>query len=204
MVRARRSPSRRTGEPAPGRPDDAAARDRILDAAEDLIAEAGYDATPTARIAERAGVAKGLVFYYFPRKDDVLKALFAERLPSHPLCSVGAVAVAGDVRGSLLRLAGRLDLAGRRSRVLRAILFREAGTHTEVRQHLEALHTGLMELTERVLDAASPRPLDRQRRRQAAGTYVAVLLHHANTHRYDGPLPDVAAAADLIARALTA
>ena len=28
--------------------------------------------------------------------------------------------------------------------------------------------------------------------------------HHANTHRYDGPRPDVAAAADLISRALTA
>jgi AcrR family transcriptional regulator len=204
MVRARRSPSRRIAEPARGRGDDAAARDRILDAAEELIAEAGYDATPTARIAERAGVAKGLVFYYFPRKDDVLTSLFAERLPSHPLCSVGAVAVAGDVSGSLLRLAHRLDLAGRNSRVLRAILFREAGTHAEVRRHLEALHAGLLELTERVLDAASPRQLDRQRRRQAAGTYVAVLLHHANTHRYDGPVPDVAAAADLISRALTA
>ena len=127
MVRARRSPSRRIVEPARGRGDDAAARDRILDAAEELIAEAGYDATPTARIAERAGVAKGLVFYYFPARTTCSRSLFAERLPSHPLCSVGAVAVAGDVSGSLLRLAHRLDLARRNSRVLRAILFREAG-----------------------------------------------------------------------------
>jgi AcrR family transcriptional regulator len=204
MVRIRRSPSRRAGEPAPAAQDDTGARGRILDAAEELIAEAGYDATPTARIAERAGVAKGLLFYYFPRKHDVLKALFVERLPSHPLCTVGSVAVPGDVPGSLLRLAHRLDLTRHRSRVMQAILFREAQTHTDVRQHLEALHAGLLELTERVLDAASPRQLDQHRRRQAAGTYVAVLLHHANAHRYDGPLPDVAGAAEIISRALLA
>ena len=33
---------------------DAPARDRILDAAEGLFAEHGFDATPTSRIAERA------------------------------------------------------------------------------------------------------------------------------------------------------
>jgi AcrR family transcriptional regulator len=209
MVRARRTASQRADPPAPTirddtRADDTGARDRILDAAEDLIAESGFDATPTARIAERAGVAKGLLFYYFPRKADVLKALFAERLPAHPLCTVSAVVVKGDVSGSLVRLAHRLDLTGHPSRVMRAILFREAGTHTDVARHLGALHAGLLELTEDVLDAASPRKLDQRKRRQAAGTYVAVLLQHANAHRYNGPLPDLAGAADLISRALLA
>src|SRR6478752_4461900 len=49
-----------------GAPD---ARTRILDAAEELFAGDGFDATPTSRIAEQAGVAKALLFYYFPRKD---------------------------------------------------------------------------------------------------------------------------------------
>src|SRR5674476_1237592 len=49
------------------------ARERILDAAEDLFAADGFDATPTARIARRAAVAKGLLFYYFPRKMDLLR-----------------------------------------------------------------------------------------------------------------------------------
>src|SRR5665811_1642956 len=57
------------------------ARERILDAAEDLFAADGFDATPTARIARRAVVAKGLLFYYFPRKMDLLRTLFVERLP---------------------------------------------------------------------------------------------------------------------------
>lgn len=38
------------------------ARERILDAAEDLFAVDGFDATPTSRIAHRAAVAKGLLF----------------------------------------------------------------------------------------------------------------------------------------------
>lgn len=179
-----------------------AARTRILDAAEQLFAENGFDATPTQRVAERAGVAKGLLFYYFPKKLDLLRALFAERLPSHPLCSVGTVAVAGDVPGSLVRLARELDLGRRESRVLRTILFREANRYLEVRDYLQVLHAGLMDLTERVLDAASPCALDRRRRRQAADTYVAVLLHDANARRLNGPLPDVNAAADVVARAL--
>jgi AcrR family transcriptional regulator len=43
--------------------DSCEARERILDAAEDLFAADGFDATPTARIARRAAVAKGLLFY---------------------------------------------------------------------------------------------------------------------------------------------
>ena len=196
MKRARRPTVREAGEPTPIAKASAGARDRILDAAEHLIAEDGFDATPTARIAERAGVAKG------PRKTDLLQALFAERLPAQPLCSISDIAVTGDVSGSLVRLAHRLNLSRHPSRVLRAILFREAGTRIDVAHHLGALHAGLVDLTERVLDAASPRALDQHRRRQAAGTFVAVLLHEANARRSDGPLPDVTAAADIISRGL--
>ena len=85
MSRTRRPTTRGVGEPAALVRDATAARDRILDAAEQLIAEDGFDATPTARIAERAGVAKGLLFYYFPRKTDLLQALFAERAAPAPV-----------------------------------------------------------------------------------------------------------------------
>jgi hypothetical protein len=83
------------------------------------------------------------------------------------------------------------------------IVFREAGTHPEVGQHLEALRDGLVELTESVLDAASPKALDRHRRHGAADTYVAVLLHDANARRFNGPLPDLDAAAHIVAAGLT-
>ncbi len=180
------------------------ARERILDAAEDLFAADGFDATPTSRIAHRAAVAKGLLFYYFPRKMDLLRTLFAERLPVHPLSSLAGIAVKGDLAGSLVRLADRVGLTGRHSQVLSEILFREASTHPDVRNHLGALHTALMDVTEEVLDAASPRALDRGRRRAAAGTFVAVLMHEANFHRFDGPMPDLGATAEIVSSGLLA
>jgi len=180
------------------------ARERILDAAEELFAADGFDATPTARIARRASVAKGLLFYYFPRKTDLLFTLFAERLPAQPSSNVVGIAVKGDLAGSLVRLADRIGLTRHHSQVLSAILFREASTHPDVREYLHALHAALMDLTEAVLDAASPRVLDDRRRNAAAGTFVAVLMHEANFHRFDGPVPDLDATAEIVSRALLA
>ena len=180
------------------------ARERILDAAEDLFAADGFDATPTALIARRAVVAKGLLFYYFPCKMDLLRALFAERLPTHTLSSLTGVAVQGDVAGSLVRLADRIGLTGQHWHLLSAILFREASTHPDVRDHLCTLYSTLVELTEAVLDAASSRKLDHGRRTAAAGTFVAVLLHQANSSRFNGPTPDLGASAEIVSGSLRA
>ncbi len=183
-------------DPAEGR------RARILDAAERLFAAGGFDATPTARIADEAAVPKGLVFYYFPRKIDMLRTLLAERLPAHPMCEPADVAHRGDPAGSLLRLARRLRLGDHESVVLRTIIFREAGTHPEVRRHIAALREELIGLTEAVLDAAVERVLDPVRRRQAAHTFVAVMLDEANARRFDGPVPDLAGAAEIVSGGL--
>ena len=133
---------------------------------------------------------------------DLLRTLFTERLPTHPVAGVAGIAVQGDMAGSLVRLADRIGLTGHHSQVLSAVLFREASTHPDVRDHLGALYTALMELTEAVLDAASPRKLDRRRRTAAAGTFVAVLLHEANSHRFNGPVPDLGATAEIVSGSL--
>ncbi len=186
-------------------PDEAEdRRRRILDAAEQLFAAAGFDATPTARIAEQAGVPKGLVFYYFPRKTDILRSLLAERLPSHPLCRPDDVVRRGEPARSLLQLARSLRLGDHESMVLRTIIFREAGTHPEVRHHIATLREELLRLTEAVLDAAVETALDPVRRRQAAHTFVAVMLDEANARRFDGPVPDLAGAAEIVSGGLTA
>ena len=211
MVRVRRAGPGRARTPVPDGDSSITettgsgeARERILDAAEDLFAADGFDATPTSRIARRAAVAKGLLFYYFPRKTDLLRTLFNERLPAAPLSDVGGIAVEGDLAGSLVRLADRIGLTRHHSQVLSEILFREASTHPDVRDHLRALHTSLMDVTEAILEAASPLQLDRYRRRAAAGTFVAVLLHQANFHRFDGPVPDLDATAEIVSRGLLA
>ena len=45
--------------------------------------------------------------------------------------------------------------------------------------------------------------LEREMRRQAAQTFVAVVMDEANTQRFEGAGPDVAGAARIISDALT-
>lgn len=67
----------RTSEGAAGRPLSEQGRERkeqLIEAAIALFSERGYAATRIRDICERAGVAKGLFYWYFPTKLD----LFAE------------------------------------------------------------------------------------------------------------------------------
>jgi AcrR family transcriptional regulator len=50
-------------------------RQRILDVALDLFIEQGFDGTSLRQIAERLGVTKAALYYYFESKDDILLAL---------------------------------------------------------------------------------------------------------------------------------
>lgn len=58
--------------------NEAGRRERILEAARELIAEHGFEATSTKAIAAKAGVPSGLVFYYFETKDALIEAIFDE------------------------------------------------------------------------------------------------------------------------------
>jgi len=130
------------------------ARERILTAAEELFAEAGFDATPTSRIAERAGVPKGLVHYYFTRKPDLLEAL-VERLPEEQI-PAEQVVVAGDVGESLHRLVDVLDRALERSATLSHLLWREADTHPAVLDAMQARFGRIVGQIRSVIAAALP------------------------------------------------
>ena len=52
-----------------------ATRQRLYEAAVTLIAEQGFSATTVDEIAERAGVAKGTVYYNFASKNDLFEGL---------------------------------------------------------------------------------------------------------------------------------
>jgi TetR/AcrR family transcriptional regulator, fatty acid metabolism regulator protein len=54
-------------------------RRQILDAAIRVFARQGFHATRVSDIADEAGVAYGLVYHYFPSKEEVLNELFSER-----------------------------------------------------------------------------------------------------------------------------
>ncbi|QOJ27976.1 MAG: helix-turn-helix transcriptional regulator [Ignavibacteriales bacterium] len=52
--------------------------DSIFRSALELFAENGIDATPTALIAARAGVANGTLFHYFKTKEELIQAIYSE------------------------------------------------------------------------------------------------------------------------------
>src|ERR671932_467013 len=51
-------------------------RERIVTAALELVAEGGYVAAQVAAVADRAGVAVGTVYRYFPSKSDLFAEVF--------------------------------------------------------------------------------------------------------------------------------
>ncbi|MEV1008945.1 TetR/AcrR family transcriptional regulator [Streptomyces sp. NPDC049881] len=109
-----------------------ATRQRLYDAAVGLIAEQGFASTTVEQIAERAGVAKGTVYYNFGGKTELFEQLL--RNGTGPLTAAlreaadaersrggGAMdALAAMARAGLASIAGRTDF----TRLLVAELWR--------------------------------------------------------------------------------
>ena len=153
---------------------DRESRTLILDAAERLFAERGFDGTPTTAIADLAAVPKGLLFYYFPTKTDLLRALVSERLDLDPIDTSGLVA-RGDPARTLLNVTGRLRELQAQSAVQRVIVWREHPTHPEVREKIQNYRIQLQAIVERVLGASILHPIAARRVRAAAAAWVAII-----------------------------
>ena len=65
---------------APRKKDSAVTKAKILSVAEKLFSEHGFDGTRVDDLAEKAGVNKALIYYYFKSKDDILDALFTSAI----------------------------------------------------------------------------------------------------------------------------
>lgn len=190
-----------------GKKDDPSARERILVAAEELFAEAGFDATPTSRIAALAKVPKGLVHYYFQRKQDLLTAL-VDRLPDEHI-EPGRVVVPGDVAASLRRLVAELDARNRASMLLSHLLWREADTHPSVKEALQARFSTVVDQVRAVITAASTGNLPLVDIDTASGLLALAVSYRHSVARH-GESEDVSGSetidreVDFIAGALTA
>lgn len=169
--------------------EDASARERILTAAQELFAERGFDATPTSRIAELAGVPKGLVHYYFRRKPELLIAL-VERLPEEHI-DRSEVVVPGDVAGSLRRLVEALDAWLDASPLLSHLLWREADTHDAVREALAARFRWMVAEIREVMRAALPGSRRGADVRSAAELLALAVSYRHSTARHAGDGPDL-------------
>jgi AcrR family transcriptional regulator len=169
--------------------DDESARERILAAAEELFAESGFEATPTSRIAERAGVPKGLVHYYFRRKADLLAAL-VDRLPDGRV-DQRRVVVVGDIAESLRRLVTALDARLRASRLLSHLLWREADTHEAVRDALHDRYRVVVAQVKQVITAAGGAAVVNKDVDSAAALVArAVSYRHSTARHGDEDEPD--------------
>lgn len=50
-------------------------KNEILDAADELFAQKGFDGTSTNDILEKVGIARGTLYYHFKSKEDIMDAL---------------------------------------------------------------------------------------------------------------------------------
>ena len=113
-------------------------QDRILQAADELFGEQGFDATTTREIGERSGVNKALIHYHFKSKDDLLEAVLVRYYGRLGETLRSALEGEGEPRERMVRLVDAyMDILARNIRFCR-IVQREAsgGRHAElVRRH---------------------------------------------------------------------
>lgn len=89
-----------------------AARSRLVEAASELIARGGYGEATVVRVAERAGVAVGSVYRYFPSKSTLFAEVF--RQASQREVDAMAAAVRADLPAPE-RIAAGVETFARRA-----------------------------------------------------------------------------------------
>lgn len=66
-------------------------RNEILDAADELFGQKGFDGTSTNDILEKVGIARGTLYYHFKSKEDIMDALI-ERYNAQILSAANRIA----------------------------------------------------------------------------------------------------------------
>jgi TetR/AcrR family transcriptional regulator len=134
-------------------------RERILDTADDLFGEKGFDAATTREIAERSGVNKALIHYHFATKDDLFRAVLDRYYARLTEALVGALAQGGDLQERLGRLLDTYVDFLAENRSFSRMVQREAsgGRHVEpiVNRMVPLFETGL-ELVRQARRGAAP------------------------------------------------
>jgi TetR/AcrR family transcriptional regulator, cholesterol catabolism regulator len=92
----------------------AARRERVIRAAQELAADGGYDAVQMRDVASRGEVALGTIYRYFPSKDALLLAVMVQwlgdleqRVTRHPPAGATTVDRIMDVLGRAVRSMDR-------------------------------------------------------------------------------------------------
>jgi AcrR family transcriptional regulator len=176
---------------------------RILDAAVRVFAAQGYDAARVGDVAKEAGVAYGLVYYYYESKEAVLEAVFREAW-GRLLAAVALAEETGSDASEQLGLVIKIVLrAWRDDPDLVRLLVREVTRNPHIQEELDEIGQAFASLERMV------------RRGQADGTVRAGLdaklaawmlygaLEEVLTGWVLGQLPDDAAAVSAAEREVT-
>jgi AcrR family transcriptional regulator len=161
----------------------APSRERILDAAQSLFAENGFDGTSTKAIAGRAGVASGLLFYYFGSKQELLDTLIEERTLFEELKSILDSTVNADPHTTLVAFGIRLQRVMQERRELLQILLRDflaaasdSTRPSRLQQLLGSSKEALAGYLERAIEQGKLGPADPA---VLAENYLASMFVHA-------------------------
>jgi len=178
------SPGATTPRPV-GRPrvdrSEAPSRIAILDAAESLFAERGFDATPTKDVARRAGVTPGLVFYYFPTKESLLKALVEERsvLPKIMDLLRSESDHGGELRDALQTIGRDLYDLIRRSNDIVRIVTSEVPHHPYIQRHWEDMLESVLDQLTAYVTRVSGGTITIDRAAPLARLFFSTIAFHA-------------------------
>lgn len=115
-------------------PNDPGRRERILDAALDVVAESGVHGTTHRRIAARAGVPLGSLTYYFEGLDGLLVQAFArlaDAMSAHYRATLEHAATREDAEAAVVELICGPEYATSREMALIFEMYAYANHHPE-------------------------------------------------------------------------
>ncbi|WP_046173549.1 TetR/AcrR family transcriptional regulator [Domibacillus indicus] len=106
-------------------------RNEILDAADELFGQKGFDGTTTNDILEKVGVARGTLYYHFKSKEEIMNALI-ERHTVHLLGAAKEIASDKNipVNERIIRVVMALNISG--------------GNGREIMEHIHKPQNALM------------------------------------------------------------
>jgi AcrR family transcriptional regulator len=134
-------------------------RRHIFETALVLFREKGFDATTMQHVAERANVAKGAAYYYFPSKEAIVQAYYEEIQAEQERRCAEVFATTRDLRKRIAAaMHSKLDLAAD-DRNLLGVVFRYTG---EPEHPLSCLGPGTAEIRRRSI-AVFERAIEKER-----------------------------------------
>lgn len=132
-------------------------RAQLLDVATELIAQRGFDATPTLAIADAAGISHAYLFRIFPSKEDLAVALVARcnaRIHERFAHAARTARSRGEDPGTAMGTAVGELLADRDMILVQLHAFAASPTHPEIRTAMQESLRDLVELVQEASGAA--------------------------------------------------